>query len=345
MDFVVIDGSEGEGGGQMVRTALALSAVTGRPFRIVNIRANRPNPGLRSQHVQSVLASQRVCGAQCEGAAKGSRSLSFVPGKISAGKHVIDIGTAGSTSLVLQTIALPLSLADGPSSVTVNGGTHVEWSPIHDYLELAWLPVMKKIGLDIELEIVSPGFYPRGGGEVRATIRPAKEILPFNAAERGELKRVRVLGAAGNLPMEIAERFVRRAESQLKSRRVRKIDSVVKALSGVGQGTYVRLLAEYENASACFSGLGRIGKQAEKIADETVDEFFEFHFSGAAVDARLADQLLLPLALAKGESAFTAPSITAHFETNAAVIAKFLSVSITSAPAGDAAIIRVRPQA
>jgi RNA 3'-terminal phosphate cyclase (ATP) len=344
MDFILIDGSEGEGGGQMVRTALALSAVTGKPFRIVNIRANRPNPGLRNQHVQCVIATQRICGAQSEGALKHSRELSFIPGKITAGKHVIDIGTAGSTSLVLQTIALPLSLADGPSEVTIMGGTHVEWSPVHDYLELAWLPFMRKIGLDMDLEMVSPGFYPRGGGEVRARIRPAKELAALSATERGELKRVGVLGVVNNLPLEIAERFVRRAESQLKSRRVRKIEAHVRVFSCAGAGAYVRLLAEYENVAACFSGLGRIGKQAEKIADETVEEFFEFHRSGAAVDAHLADQLLPPLALAKGESVFSTPRISAHFGTNAAVIAKFLPASITAVPAGEATLVTVRAQ-
>lgn len=344
MDFVNIDGSEGEGGGQMLRTALALSAITGKPFRMTNIRANRPNPGLRSQHVQSVLAAQKISSAQVEGAIKASRELSFIPGKITAGKHNIDIGTAGSTSLVLQTIALPLALADAESEIKTLGGTHVEWSPIHDYLEIAWLPLMRKIGLDINLELATRGFYPQGGGEIRAAIRPAKELAPLHATERGGLNRVSVMALVNNLPYEIAERFIRRAESELKSRRVRKIKTEIKTSSTTGRGTYLRIHAEYENASACFSGLGRLGKSAEKIAEETVAEFIEFNRSGAAVDAHMADQLLLPLALAKGESAFTTPLITPHFQTNAAIIAKFLPFSVATTPAGDATLVTVKPQ-
>jgi RNA 3'-terminal phosphate cyclase (ATP) len=339
MEFIEIDGSEGEGGGQMVRTALTLSAVTGRAFRIINIRANRPEPGLRSQHLQAVFAARDICSAAVEGAEKSSRALSFVPGKIAPGKHDVNIGTAGSTSLVLQTIALPLSMAEGESEVTITGGTHVEWAPTYDYLAEAWLPLMRRIGLDIDLELVAPGFYPKGGGQIRATIRPAASLAPLVLTERGDLKSVRVLAAVNNLPVEIAERFVKRADSQLRSRRIRHVKTAIKTSSAVGRGTYLRILADYENIPACFTGLGRIGKQAESIADETVEEFIEFHRSGATVDAHMADQLLLPLALSKGDSAFTAPRISPHFQTNSAVIAKFLPVAVSTSPADNLATI------
>ena len=328
MEFVKIDGAQGEGGGQIVRTALTLSAVTGRPFRIINIRHNRPNPGLRNQHVQCVLATQRVCSAQVEGAEKASRELSFVPGRITAGKHDIDIGTAGSTSLVLQTIALPLSLADGASEIIIRGGTHNHFAPTYDYLDLQWLPFMRRIGLDIDLELISPGFYPKGGGEIRANIRPASGFAPISMDERGKLERLTIRAAVNNLPRNIAERFIKQTASQLKSRNIRKFKTEIKTSSGVGRGTYVLLLAEYENSSACYFGLGKIGVKAEKIADGMVKEFIEFHRSEATVDKYLADQLPLPLALCEGRSTFSTPQITQHLLTNADVIRKFLDAEI-----------------
>lgn len=343
METINIDGAQGEGGGQILRTALSLSALTGRPFRIINIRHNRPAPGLRSQHAQCVLAAQRVCSADVRGAEIASRELSFAPGRIAAGRHAIDIGTAGSTCLVLQTIAHPLSFADAPSEVVIRGGTHNAFAPIYDYLELQWLPFMRRIGLDIDLELAAPGYYPRGGGEIRAVIRPAGALSPITVTERGPLRRINVTAAVNNLPVEIAERFVRRTESQLKSKRVKRIHSKIKTSSGAGRGTYVCLFAEYENSSACCFGLGRMGKQAEKIADEMVAEFIEFNRGGATVDRYLADQLLLPLSLCRGESAYSTPKITPHLITNADVIRRFLDARIDIEPTGWGGIVRVRP--
>ena len=343
--FVMIDGARGEGGGQIVRSALTLSAITGKSFRIVNIRRNRPNPGLRNQHVRCVLATQRVCSAEVEGAEKASRELSFVPGKITAGKHEIDIGTAGSTGLVLQTIALPLSLAEGSSEVVIRGGTHNHFAPIYDYLDLQWLPFMRRIGLDIDLELVSPGFYPKGGGEIRATIRPAAGFFPLLIADRGKLKRLTIRAAVDNLPRNIAERFIKQTASQLKSRNIRKFKTEIRTFSGVGRGTYVFLFAEYENSGACYFGLGKIGKKAEKIADEMVEEFIEFHRSEATVDKYLADQLLLPLALCGDESTFSTPRITRHLLTNADVIRKFTDVEIIVGKKETRNVVTVRPRA
>lgn len=343
-EFITIDGAEGEGGGQMVRSALALSAVTGKPFRMVNIRQNRPNPGLRSQHVQCVAATREICGASVEGAQKQSRELTFVPAEIRAGSHAIDIGTAGSTTLVLQTIALPLSFAAGVSDLTIMGGTHNDFAPIYDYIELTWLPIMRRIGLDIEAEIRVMGFYPRGGGEIRATIRPCAAISPLILTERGHLHNVSVMAMVNNLPYEIAERFVKRAESGLRSSRVRKIKTAINTASGPGRGGYVRIVADYDGTAATFTGLARIGKQTEKIADETVEEFIEFNRSSAAVDPRLADQIILPLSLASGPSAITTSHATSHLRTNAAVIKKFLPVEIKIDEKETMCLVTVSPQ-
>jgi RNA 3'-phosphate cyclase len=326
--MIYINGSIGEGGGQVLRSALTLSILTGQPLRIEQIRAGRSRPGLQAQHLQAVRAAAAVSRAQVEGDEKNSTSLTFRPGAVQPGRYTFDIGTAGSTSLVLQTIFLPLCFAPGKSTVTLRGGTHVPFSPPYHFLEWSWLPVMQQAGCRAELSLVQTGFNPGGGGEVIVVIRPVDSLKPLDLTERGPLRRVQGLSAAANLEAEIAKRQKLQALRRLNERlREAKIRDVV--LIAASPGTFLVLLAEFEPAQACFSALGEKGKRAERVADEAVDALEDHLSREGAVEPHLADQILLPLALAEGDSRFTTTAVTGHLLTNAQVIEAFVPVKIT----------------
>lgn len=324
---ILIDGSFGEGGGQILRTSLSLSAVTRRPFTITNIRANRKPPGLRPQHLLSVTSAAEVCGACVVGAEIGAREITFGPRELRSGVFRFDVGTAGSTPLVLQAIFYPLAQAAGESVVTITGGTHVPMSPCYHYLEMQWLPVMKQIGFNADLVMRKAGFYPQGGGEVNAIIRPHEALRCLRADSRGALKSIVGISAVANLPMHIAERQRNRALERLGEKGIRGEIEIVE-MASPGKGTMLLLLAQFEGTASCHYSLGAIGKRAERVADEACGDFFEFLSGDAAIEPRLADQLLLPLSLALGESCFTTSKVTQHLITNAAVIQTFLNVRI-----------------
>lgn len=239
----------------------------------------------------------------------------------------MDIGTAGSTSLVLQTIFLPLALAGAGSTATITGGTHVNWSPSYHYLELQWLPFMRKIGLDADLKLEQAGFYPEGGGRITVAIRPNSAIKPLQLTDRGPLRQIRGISAIANLPRHIAERqreqVIRRMGARYYLSDIRLVQ-----LPARFKGTMMLLLAEFENSQACYFSLGELGKPAERVADEAVDQMEEFLATDGAIDQYLADQLLLPLALARGQSRLRTSAITQHLITNAEVIRQFLPVTI-----------------
>lgn len=322
--MVLVDGSMGEGGGQVLRTSLALSLLTGRPFRIENIRARRPKPGLAAQHLRSVEAAAAVGAARVEGAQKGSTALTFEPGPVRPGEYRLDVGTAGAASLVLQTVAVPLALAGGESRLAVTGGTHVPWSPSFHYLERQWCPALAPLGLRAEVSLRRLGFYPRGGGEIEARLGPGSgRPSPLTLVERGKLQEVRGLSAVAGVPPAVAERQARRARARLQPLGV-PVEIETASLEASSPGTFLFLEARFERARCCATGLGERGKPAEQVADETVAEVEAYLRSGAALDEHLADQLLLPLALARGGSAFTTAGVTRHLTTNAAVIRLFL---------------------
>ena len=346
MSLLRIDGSFGEGGGQVLRTSLTLSALTGIPFEIFNIRARRKSPGLRPQHLQAVTALAKICQARLDGAEVGSSTITFRPGTILHGDYRFEIGTAGSASLVLQTLFLPLSRATKPSRVEIIGGTHVPWSPCFHYLTLQWLEYLRRLGLEVAgplptkvagppptLEMPRAGFYPRGGGSLIANIRPGGVIKPFVLEDRGRLVSVRGISAVGNLPISIAERQKAQAEKRLaqfgsnsRDRALALSEIELLEMPAVGKGTMLLLMGEFENSRCCYYGLGEIGKRAEKVADEACDALFEFMQTDGVFDEHLADQIVLPLALARGTSRFITPKITTHLLTNLEVIKKFLPV-------------------
>ncbi|MBZ5694663.1 MAG: RNA 3'-terminal phosphate cyclase [Acidobacteriia bacterium] len=322
-----IDGSIGEGGGQVLRTSLALAVVTGKPFRMTNIRRRRSKPGLMPQHLKAVEAAGAVGMARVEGDRFGSRELIFEPGGIRSGEFHFDIGTAGSTSLVLQTVLYPLSLGNADSTISLIGGTHVPWSPCFHYLQLHWLHYMRKIGFAIELELESAGFYPRGGGRIRAVVHPTAELSPLRLTDRGPLKRIRGVSAVANLSADVAERQKKQALKKL-GKLSEIVEFEVLFLPSPSIGTLLLLLAEFENSQCCFYGLGARGKPAERVADEAVMELRDFLSTDGSVDHYLADQLVVPLALASGASEVRSSKITQHLTTNAEVVKMFLPVSI-----------------
>ena len=324
---IEIDGSLGEGGGQVLRSSLALSLITRIPFAIKNIRRRRPKPGLMAQHLKAVEAAAAVGAACIEGASLGSQCLTFEPTAVVPGDFRFNIGTAGSTSLVLQTLLCPLSLARKGSTILINGGTHVPWSPSFDFLALHWLPYMSQIGFDIQLELRAAGFYPRGGGCVRAVVNPIKALAPLQLKERGVLKRIRGISAVANLNVSIAERQKAQALKRLSSISP-YLEIEIRHLSSPSRGTFLLLLAEFEHSQCCFCGLGARGKPAERVADEAVDELRDFLASDGAVDPYLADQLVLPLALAGGMSEIRTSRVTPHLVTNAEIVKMFLPVAI-----------------
>jgi len=332
--MIVINGSYGEGGGQVVRTSLTLSALLGQPIRIENIRARRRKPGLQAQHLTGVWAIAQICDAELEGADLGSFTLTFKPrSSPRVGEYSFDVaearkgGSAGATSLVFQTLLLPLAFAPGQSRLTIRGGTHVAWSPPFHYLKHVYLPTLARMGLEAKAEIEKWGWYPIGGGEMTAAIRGRKEghLSGLDLDERGELKRLWGISATSNLPAHIGQRQKKRAEECLRKRGFAPQIEIIDAPSP-GQGTAVFLVAEYEHTVAGFSSLGKRGKPAEKVAEEACREFIAYHQSGACLDKHLADQLILPLALAAAPSAFATCEITQHLLTNVWVVEQFLDV-------------------
>lgn len=340
--MIQIDGSLGEGGGQVLRTSLSLSILTGQPFTITRIRAGRPKPGLQPQHLAAVRAAAQICGAQVEGDSVNSQTLVFAPGRVRPGAYRCDIGTAGATSLVLQTIWLPLALAGAASEATIAGGTHVPWSPCYHYLDWQWLPFLRRIGLAGELKLDLAGFYPQGGGLVQARIEPADTIAALRLTERGALKGIRGLSLVANLDLSIAERQRDRALRRLADRHNR-IEIATADVWANTKGTALILLAEFKHSAACYSALGAPGKRAEQVADEACLWLEKFLAGAGAVDEYLADQLLLPLAFADGVSEYRAAKATEHLRTNADVIRAFGAAEI-EIDRDRADLVRVTPK-
>jgi RNA 3'-terminal phosphate cyclase (ATP) len=321
-----IDGGQGEGGGQVLRTALALAAIRGVPAEIHSIRARRRNPGLQAQHLTALGALAEICGAQMEGAALGSQRVHFAPGAIRAGEYHFDVGTAGSAALVLQTILLPLALADGPSRIVLTGGTHVPWSPPIHYVNEVWLPVLAEMGLSASLELLRWGFFPKGGGRIHIAIEGGTELRPASLVSRGRAARIRGVSAVANLPRGIAERQRDRMCRRLEAEGHRA-DIAVAEAEASGAGTFVMLVAD-TGSPAGFSALGERGKPAERVADGVVDALLEFLKTEAACDPHLADQLMVPMALAGGTSRITTSRITPHLLTTVRVLQQLLGCPV-----------------
>jgi len=327
--FLKIDGSYGEGGGQILRTSLALSILTHQPIEIFNIRAKRKNPGLQAQHLAAVLAALKISQAKVSGAKIGSKILRFEPKEIKPGKYEFDIGTAGSTTLVAQTILLPLAFAKSPSQVLIIGGTHNPLAPPFHYFSEIFLPMVEKLGIKSEAKLEKYGFYPKGKGRIRLFIQPIKELKTGNFLERGKLIEISGLSVVANLPIEIAKRQKKALINHLKF--LEKIDEEkikIEEVKAFSPGTFVFLKAKFENVLTGFSSLGEKGKPAEKVGQETAENFFHYYQSNKALDPYLADQIILYLALAKKPFSFTVSFLSNHLLTHIWLLEKFLNVKI-----------------
>ncbi len=328
-NLIELDGAFGEGGGQILRSSLALAMLTGKRLRVHNIRARRPKPGLQPQHLMCVRAAAAVSQAHVVGASVGSSELLFEPGAITPGKYLFPIGTAGATGLVLQTLYLPLALrTDAASEVVITGGTHVKAAPCFHFLDATWRAYLEEFGLKLKMDMKRPGFYPRGGGVLRVVISPCRRLRGFVLRGAEPISRVTGFSAVANLPEHIAERQAHRA-----ARRIQVAAGEVKVRVTVeewenGPGTVLALTVDTQPAPTLFFALGERGKKAERVADEAAEQVIAFLEVGG-VDLHSADQIVLPLALAEGPSDFRVAEVTQHLLTNIAVIRRFVDRSLS----------------
>lgn len=341
-DIIEIDGSFGEGGGQILRTSLSLSCLLKKPFRIFNIRKGRKKPGLMPQHLTAVRMAQLISSARVKGDEIGSKELYFEPQDIKPGEIFYDIGTAGSTMLVLQTILPCLAFSKDKSLVILKGGTHVPMSPCYHYVEKVFCKFLKRIGINLNLSIEQYGFYPRGGGCIKAEIEPAKEIRPLRLLEPGRLMRIEGISGVANLPLSIAER---QREAFLKNISQLSAPAEIKslALKSPGQGTFIFIEAIHEDSIAGFSSLGERGKKAEKVGEEAAEKLLRHLKTSKALDLNMADQIVLYLSLTEQVSEFSTSEITGHLITNLWVLKRFLCIEYTiNGKEGESGDVRIK---
>jgi RNA 3'-terminal phosphate cyclase (ATP) len=347
-----IDGGKGEGGGQIVRTSLTLSCITGRPLHMINVRAGRPKPGLANQHLTAIRAAQQISSATVTGASLGSKQFTFEPGPVQPGEYSFDVGTAGSTTLVLQTIALPLAFTDRNSTVAIIGGTHNPMAPCYEYLESVWAPLLALTGIHIYLQIKRAGFYPAGGGKIDANIvgigcatsspsplrgegrGEGSGLSPVSIEDRGEIYSIDGFSAVARLPLSIAERQAKQAELRLSTAGLTHHPITCQTVDAASPGTVLFLNCRCRGAPAAFFGLGARGKPAERVADEAVDQLIDHFARPGALDPHAADQFVLPLALAPGRSTFTTTRVTDHLVTHVELLQQFLdrNIKLTGSP-------------
>lgn len=323
--MLTIDGSQGEGGGQILRTSLALSLVTGQPFRMERIRAKRQKPGLLRQHLTAVEAAKTVGCAEVAGAEMNSQTLEFQPGPVTPGNYRFAVGTAGSATLVLQTVLPALLTASGPSTLTLEGGTHNPLAPPFDFLARSFMSLIHRMGPSVELELRRPGFYPAGGGRFHARIEPAKRLSPLTLNERGTIQNRRAKVWLSKLAPEIADRELAVVRDELRWGAQECSVETVPHPKGPGNAVVLEIQTEY--VTAIFTGFGERGRPAEEVAREAVDAAKTWLQADVPVDEYLADQLLLPIALA-GSGSFRTTRPSLHTTTNAAIIQRFLPASI-----------------
>lgn len=321
--MIEIDGTFGEGGGQILRTSLALSAVTKEPFRIVDIRARRSKAGLLRQHLTGVKAAAEICGATVRGAELGSTTLEFEPGDVRPGNYEFSIGSAGSTTLVLQTILPALASAESPSTVVIEGGTHNSSAPSFEFLRDTFAPALAAVGPRVQLELERHGFYPAGGGRIAATIAPAR-FEPHAWLERGEIRDRRIVAAVANLPRSIGERENQAIRAKLSW--PESIGAIVE-VDSPGPGNVVTVQLESEALTETFVGFGERGVRAEAVGDRVAEEVKRYLAVDAPVGEHLADQLVLLLALAGG-GRFRTIAPSRHTLTQIEVVPKFLEVDV-----------------
>ena len=338
--MITIDGSQGEGGGQIVRSSLALSLVSQQPLTLCNIRARRSRPGLMRQHLTAVRAAAEISGAAVHGAEIGSRQLSFQPGEVRCGSYHFRIDSAGSTTLVLQTVLPALMLAGGESTLVLEGGTHNPWAPPYDFLARVYLPLLARLGPRVEPRLERHGFYPAGGGRFSVTIHPVRELGRLEMKERGDVRSQHVHAVVAKLPRHIAERECR--EIAKLSGWDRRCFHVEELDDSPGPGNVVMIGIESERASELCTAFGQKGVRAEQVAEQAWREAHRFLEADVPVGDHLADQLLLPLGIGAWQGAgggvFRTLPLSQHALTHIAVLQQFLNVRIETSEESDTAV-------
>jgi RNA 3'-terminal phosphate cyclase (ATP) len=359
---ILLDGAVGEGGGQILRTGLALSAVGGLPVEIVNIRARRSRPGLAAQHLAGVRAVSLACDGHLEGDYLGSDRVALIPGEIRAGEYELDVAaetpSAGAVTLVMQALLPVLALASGPSRVLLKGGTHVDWSPSFHYFDQVLRPALAVLGVHFQPRLLSWGWYPRGGGKIEVDIAGTTKLSSIDWTARGPLRSISGVSVVSGLPAHIAERQARAARHLLTVAVPEvPIDIAEESIESTGRGSFCFLRADYDGESdraerdrgssdsvngkmsgrgegasqalPCgFSALGRRGKRAEAVGEEAAAALLAHHKGGASLEDHLADQVLPFLALASGSSRYTTPQVSSHLRTNAWVCEKLMDIRV-----------------
>lgn len=336
--MLTIDGSEGEGGGQILRTALALSMLTATPFRMHRIRARRAKPGLMRQHVTSVEAAATICDAEVSGAAVGSAELVFRPGRLRAAPYHFAIGTAGSTTLVFQTVLFGLLHSGGPCELILEGGTHNPHSPPFDFLSRTFLPLLARMGAEVEARLLRPGFYPAGGGRLEFRTRPVERLRPLSLLEPAVVRARRAVAMVSHLPIDIARRELRVLGERLDL--AADEQRTLQLRDAQGPGNVVTVDLESEQLTEVFTGFGERGVPAETVAGAVADEVESYLRAGGPVGTCLADQLLLPFALAGGGAMRTLP-LSLHAETQIGTIRRFLDIPIEVERGDPVTVVRV----
>ncbi len=346
-----IDGSQGEGGGQIVRSSLALALITGRPVTFENIRAGRKKPGLMRQHLTAVQAAAAVCGGVVKGAEIGSRSLVFEPRPVRSGQYRFSVGTAGSATLVLQTVLPALLIADGVSELVLEGGTHNPWAPPFDFLQRAYLPLVNRTGARVTATLQRHGFYPAGGGRFTAMIEPVPQLIGFDLLERGATLSRSVRALVANLPDHVA---IRETDWVLDKLTWDESAGSYACVQAHGPGNVVSAEMNSEHVTEVFTAFGRRGIRAEQVADELVQQVRGYLCTDAPIGPHLADQLLLPLSISawqvgdtsrqRGGSIRTLP-LTRHSKTHIDILQQFLGIEIQAERSddGNTCTINIRP--
>lgn len=320
--MITIDGSSGEGGGQVLRYACALSLLTQTPFKITNIRGGRKKPGLMRQHVTSIEAAASVSGSKAEGVTVGASEITFKPGAVMPGTYHFAVGTAGSTALVLQTILMPLLVADAPSKLVLEGGTHAMAAPPFEFLARSLLPIINRMGPTVSARLIRHGFYPRGGGQIEISIEPAKSLAPIECLDRGEAGPCSARAVLAGIPFDIAERELK-ATRKILTEWPEDAFGTEQLPADNGPGNALLLVAEFEHVTEVTSGFARLGLSAEKLAKTAAKRMSGYLTGDAFAGPYLQDQLLLPMAMAR-HGAMSTVKISNHTRTAVDLIARFM---------------------
>jgi RNA 3'-phosphate cyclase len=344
MATLEIDGSFGEGGGQILRTATCFSIIQGQPIRVTKVRAGRKAPGLRPQHSATLKILGEICNASLEGAEVGSTEVTFAPGRVENRVLRFDLGTAASVTLVLQAVVPAVALSGASLDLELIGGTDVPWSPTSDYITSVLVPGFRLMGMRFNLHVERRGYYPRGGGRVRAKIEPCNEVLAVDLAKRSERPAASIQSRCGRLPRGVAERQAEAAKGILEGGKVVLGDIVVTEEDSLSPGSSITIAAAGQGCYIGADSIGAKGKRAEKVGSEAAAEFLDVFESGACVDAHLSDMMAPFLCLASSESRLLAPKVTEHLRTSLHVAEQFTGTKYAFGAENGAWLVSIGPR-